>query len=109
MVARSTRSNQRPDTLMQDRRADRSTKPSCDARPDHTFGVTIVVVAQNSDGQLTLTVGSQPAHKLRPYQRRTFLIGELEGFRAEFHLGPDGEVDELDFHQPDGTFVGRRT
>jgi zinc-finger binding domain of transposase IS66 len=38
MVARSTRSNQRPDTLMQDRRADRSTKPSCDARPDHTSG-----------------------------------------------------------------------
>ena len=25
-------------TLMQDRRADRSTKPSCDARPDHTLG-----------------------------------------------------------------------
>jgi CubicO group peptidase (beta-lactamase class C family) len=75
----------------------------------YSFGVTIVVVAQNSDGQLTLTVGSQPAHKLRPYQRRTFVIGELEGFRAEFHLGPDGEVDELVFHQPDGTFVGRRT
>ena len=30
MVAQSTCSNQRPDTLMQDRRADRSTKPSCD-------------------------------------------------------------------------------
>jgi hypothetical protein len=30
--------SRRPDTLMQDRRADRSTKPSCDARPDHTFG-----------------------------------------------------------------------
>ena len=39
MMARSSnRSNQRPDTLMQDRNADRSTKPSCDARPDHTFG-----------------------------------------------------------------------
>src|SRR5215468_8941551 len=39
MMARSTnRSNQRPDTLMQDRRADRSMKTSCDARPDHTFG-----------------------------------------------------------------------
>ena len=37
MVAQSTCSNQRPDTLMQDRRADRSTKPSCDARPDHTL------------------------------------------------------------------------
>ena len=75
----------------------------------YSFGATTVVVAQNSDGQLTLTVGSQPAHKLRPYQRRTFVIGELEGFRAEFHLGSDGEVSELVFHQPDGTFVGRRT
>jgi len=73
------------------------------------YGATTVVVTQDSDGQLTLTVGSQPAHKLRPYQRRTFVIGELEGFRAEFHVGPDGDVDELVFHQPDGTFVGRRT
>src|SRR6516162_7550781 len=35
---RPTCSNQRPDTLMQDRKADRSTKASCNARPDHTFG-----------------------------------------------------------------------
>ena len=34
MMARSNRSKQRPDTLMQDRNADRSTKFSCDARPD---------------------------------------------------------------------------
>jgi len=38
MMARSTCSNQRPDTLMQDRKADGSTKASCNARPDHTFG-----------------------------------------------------------------------
>src|SRR6266567_3483713 len=39
MVARSTtRSNQRPDTLMQDRKSAKSTKTSCDARPDHTIG-----------------------------------------------------------------------
>jgi hypothetical protein len=39
MMARSTtRSNQRPDTLMQDRIAARSTKTSCNARPDHTSG-----------------------------------------------------------------------
>jgi hypothetical protein len=31
-------SNLRPDTLMQDRTADRSTKASCNARPHHTFG-----------------------------------------------------------------------
>jgi len=39
MMARSTtRSNQRPDTLMQDRNAPRSMKFSCNARPDHTLG-----------------------------------------------------------------------
>src|SRR5580704_7156471 len=48
MVARSTRSNQRPDTLMQDRRADRSTKPSCDARPDHTCGPIAVINSLSS-------------------------------------------------------------
>ena len=71
-------------------------------------GVTTVVVGQDNDGQLTLTAGSQPTYKLRPYQSRTFVIDEREGFRVEFHLGPDGEVDELFFHQPNKTFVARR-
>jgi CubicO group peptidase (beta-lactamase class C family) len=71
-------------------------------------GATTVVVGQDNNGQLTLTVGSQPTRKLRPYQGRTFVIDELEGFRVEFHLGPDGAVDELVFHQPNGTFVARR-
>jgi len=73
-----------------------------------SYGGTTVVVGQDSDGQLTLTIGSQPTHKLRPYQSRAFVIDELEGFRVEFHLGPDGEVDELFFHQPNGTFEARR-
>jgi hypothetical protein len=49
---------------------------------------------------------NQPTNS-RPYQSRTFFIDELEGFRVEFHLGPDREVDELFFHQPNGTFVAR--
>jgi CubicO group peptidase (beta-lactamase class C family) len=71
-------------------------------------GATTVVVGQDNDGQLTLRFGSQPTYKLRPYQSRTFVIDGLEGFRVEFHLGADGEVDELFFHQPNGTFVARR-
>ena len=71
-------------------------------------GATTVVVGQDNDGQLTLTVGSQPTYKLRPYQSRTFAIDELDGFRVEFHLSADGEVDELFFYQPNGTFVARR-
>jgi hypothetical protein len=39
MMAGSTKcSNQRPDTLMQDRTSPNSTKSSCNARPDHTVG-----------------------------------------------------------------------
>jgi len=71
-------------------------------------GVTTVVVGQDNDGQLTLTVGSHPTYRLSPYQDRTFVIDELEGFRVEFHLGSDGQVDELVFHQPNGTFLARR-
>jgi CubicO group peptidase (beta-lactamase class C family) len=73
-----------------------------------SHGPTTAVVAQDSEGHLTLTVGSQPTYKLRPYQSRTFLTDELEGFRVEFQLGPDAEIDELIFHQPNGTFVARR-
>src|SRR5262245_58890593 len=52
-------------------------------------GATTVVVGLDNDGQLTLTFGSQPTYKLRPYQSRTFVIDELEGFRMEFHPGSD--------------------
>ena len=71
-------------------------------------GATSAVVAQDSDGHLTLTVGSQPTYKLRPYQGRTFDTAELEGFRVEFQVGSHGQVEELIFHQPNGTFVARR-
>jgi hypothetical protein len=73
-----------------------------------SHGGMTAVVGQDNDGQLTLTVGSQPTYKLRPHQIRTFVIVELEGFRVEFHLAPDGRVDGLIFHQPNGTFVAQR-
>jgi CubicO group peptidase (beta-lactamase class C family) len=72
------------------------------------YGVTTVVVGQDGDGQLTLTVGGQPTCRLRPYWNRTFVIDGLEGCRVDFHLGADGAVDELAFHQPNGTFMARR-
>lgn len=73
-----------------------------------SYGVTPVVVAQDDDGQLTLKFGSQSAYRLRPYQGGTFVSDELERYRVAFHLGPGGDVDELVFHQPNGTFVARR-
>jgi CubicO group peptidase (beta-lactamase class C family) len=87
------------------------TNPAFRQRCTGTFraGGTTVVVGQDSDGELTLTIGSKPTYKLRPYQSRTFVLGELEDYRVEFRLGPDGVVDELVFHQPNGSFVSRRT
>jgi hypothetical protein len=67
-----------------------------------------IEVAQDNDGQLIVTVANQPTYKLRPYQGRTFAIVELVGFRVEFRRDPDGAVDELVFHQPNGTFLARR-
>jgi hypothetical protein len=72
------------------------------------YGGTIMVVGQDDDGQLALTIGNQPTYKLRPYQGRTFAIDGIEAFRVEFQLGPDRDADELHFHQRDGTFVARR-
>jgi hypothetical protein len=64
-------------------------------------GVTTVVVGQDNDGQLTLTVGRQPTYKLRPYQSRTFVIDELEGFRVEFSQtsAGNGTMSSLSPHQ----------
>ena len=69
---------------------------------------TTVVVGQGSDGQLTLTVGSQLTYNSDPYQSRTFFIDEFEGYRVKFDFGPAGKVDELVFHQPNGMSVARR-
>jgi hypothetical protein len=63
MVARSTRSNQRPDTVMQDR-INRVDEFSCTARPDHTVGSILRVLPawlprQKSLRFLPFTRGSQ--------------------------------------------------
>src|SRR5260221_12688010 len=65
MMARSTtRSNQRPDTLMQDRIC-QVDETSCNARPDHTFGsfstesglVRHVRVTPNNDRNADISKG----------------------------------------------------
>jgi len=67
-----------------------------------------VAVNQDADGQLLLTLPGQPVYKLVPYQARTFVIAELVGYRVEFRRGADGTVNELIFHQPNGTFPAQR-
>ena len=63
---------------------------------------------QDPEGQLTLKIPYQPLYQLRPYQAAIFTILRLDGYRTEFRRGPAGTVDELVYHQPNGTFIARR-
>ncbi|MBR1122502.1 serine hydrolase [Bradyrhizobium lablabi] len=67
------------------------------------------IVSLDAEGQLTLKLPFQPLHHLRPYQGTTFTILKLDGFRTEFRRGPSGAIDQLVYHQPNGTFIARRT
>lgn len=64
-------------------------------------------VALDSEGRLVLKSDYQPAYRLAPEQGRRFRIVELEGFVVEF-CGEGAIVDEVIFHQPNGTVVAQR-
>jgi CubicO group peptidase (beta-lactamase class C family) len=64
-------------------------------------------VTLDTEGQLVLKPDNQPAYRLVPQQGRRFRIAELEGFVVEFR-GEGTIVDEVIFHQPNGTFVAMR-
>jgi CubicO group peptidase (beta-lactamase class C family) len=75
---------------------------------NYTRGDATHVVAEDAEGQLTLKIPFQPLYQLRPYQAAIFTILRLDGFRVEFRRGPAGTIDELVYHQPNGTFIARR-
>ena len=70
-------------------------------------GPTTHRVTLNAEWQLVLKPDNQPAYRLAPHHGRRFPIIELEGFGVEF-VGEATIVDEVIFHQPNGTFVARR-
>ena len=65
-------------------------------------------VTLDSEGRLQLKSDYQPIYRLAPEQGRRFRIVELEGFVVEF-CGEGAIVDEVILHQPNGTFVAKRT
>src|SRR5713101_2375906 len=69
-------------------------------------GMTTHDVTLNPDGRLVLRADNQPAYRLVPLQGRRFHIAELEGYSVVF--SGDATIDELIFHQPNGTFVAAR-
>jgi hypothetical protein len=70
-------------------------------------GATTHRVTMDTEGQLVLKPDNQPAYRLAPQQGRRFRIVELEGLVVEFR-GEGTIVDEVMFHQPNGTFVAKR-
>ena len=70
-------------------------------------GATTHVVTLDTAVQLVLQPDNQPAYHLVPLQGRRFRIVELEGFVVEFR-GEGAIVDEVIFHQPNGTFIAMR-
>ena len=70
-------------------------------------GATTHRVTLDTEGQLVLKPDHQPAYRLAPQQGRRFRIVELEGFVVEFR-GDGAIVDDVIFHQPNGTFVAKR-
>ena len=74
---------------------------------DYVLGATTVSVAVREE-ELQLTVPGQPAYTLVRQKDLKFAIKGLSGFSVEFHKEPGGQVNELVFFQPDGTFIGKR-
>jgi len=65
------------------------------------------LVTLDSEGRLMLKPDYQPAYRLEPQQGRRFRIVELDGFAVEFR-GQGEIVDQIIFHQPNGTSVADR-
>jgi CubicO group peptidase (beta-lactamase class C family) len=72
-----------------------------------TEGPTVHRVTLDAEGGLMLKPDHQPAYRLAPDQGRRFRIVEFEGFAVEFRS--EGiSIDEMIFHQPNGTFIAKR-
>jgi CubicO group peptidase (beta-lactamase class C family) len=85
------------------------TDPAFRARCVGTFkgGPISHHVTLDAQGRLVLKPDGQPAYRLAPQHGRRFHIVELEGFVVEFR-GEGAVIDEVVFHQPNGTFVAKR-
>jgi CubicO group peptidase (beta-lactamase class C family) len=75
---------------------------------EYIRGEATHVVSEDAEGQLTLKIPFQPLYQLRPYQAATFAIVSLDGYRVEFRRAQSGAMEELVYHQPNGTFIAKR-
>ncbi len=57
---------------------------------------------------LTASIPGQPVYELVPLRGTEFALKGLAGFSAVFVVDPEGQVTELQFHQPNGVFTAPR-
>jgi CubicO group peptidase (beta-lactamase class C family) len=69
-------------------------------------GATTHTVTLDPAGPLVLKSDNQPAYHLLPAQGRRFRIAELDGHTVEFR--GETSINEMIFHQPNGTFLATR-
>ena len=71
-------------------------------------GATTHRVTLDTEGQLVLKPDNQPAYRLAPQQGRRFRNRRTAGVRLSNFAARAHIVDEVIFHQPNGTFIARR-
>ena len=76
---------------------------------EYIRGEQAQIVSQDAEGQLNLKIPFQPLYQLKPYHGATFAIAPLDGYRLEFRRGASGKVEEAVYHQPNGTFIAKRS
>jgi CubicO group peptidase (beta-lactamase class C family) len=75
----------------------------------YELGSTIITVDLRGENTLTLTVPGQPTYTLVPTREMNFDLKGMNGFSVEFKKDTHGEIVEVVFYQPNGTFVAKKT
>jgi hypothetical protein len=70
-------------------------------------GMVIKVYIENET--LTALVPGQPAYPLAAIDTDKFTFKTLKGFKAVFNKNDKGEITEMIFIQPNGTYTGKKT
>jgi len=75
----------------------------------YELGSTVITVDLRGEDTLTLTVPGQPTYTLVPTREMNFDLKGMNGFSVEFKKDTHGEIVEVVFYQPNGTFVAKKT
>lgn len=75
---------------------------------EYTLGGATVKVYTKGGDILYLFVPGQPEYELYATGENSFALKIIEGYNLEFNDGEDGNVKELVFIQPNGTFKAQR-